>query len=53
MWEALLSFFSNLILVTAGLAVALLWVVIIIVIIIEAHDTWDEYRNGLEEEDDA
>jgi hypothetical protein len=43
--DALLSFFSDLILFTAGLAVVVLWIVLFIGIIIEVHDQIKEYRN--------
>jgi len=38
MWEAILNFFSDLILFTAGVAVLLFWVAIFMVIAIEVHD---------------
>lgn len=58
--ESILGFFSDLILFTAGLAVAILWIVLFIVIVIETHDLIkgtspspedeDPYRRILEED---
>jgi len=36
--EAILSFFSDLILFTAGIGVALFWIALIIAISVEVHD---------------
>jgi hypothetical protein len=38
MWESVLNFFSDLILVTAGLAVVFIWLAIFMAIAIEVHD---------------
>lgn len=49
--EAVLSFFSDLILFTAGLAVATMWILIFAAIVIEVNDQLDERkarRNGKE-----
>lgn len=40
--ETLLRFFSDLILFTAGLMVATLWIVVIVVILIETYDAFKE-----------
>ena len=45
MWEAILGFFSDLILFTAGLVVAAFWIVAIAVTCFEAIDSIIEYRN--------
>lgn len=38
MWEAILAFFSDLILFTAGVGVVIFWLAIFMVIAIEVHD---------------
>jgi hypothetical protein len=42
--EALLAFFADLILFTAGLAVCLLWVALFFAIIVEVVDNHDERK---------
>ena len=49
--DALLSFFSNLILFTAGLAVAIFWIIAIIVVFIEGHDTIAEWLEEREKKE--
>lgn len=49
--ETLLSFFSNLILFTAGLAVAIFWIIILIIVVDEIIDLFIEARNKNKEED--
>lgn len=51
--DAILGFFSDLILFTAGLGVVLLWLVILVVIVDEAIDLFVSVRNKKEEEVDA
>lgn len=48
--EALLSFFSDLILFTAGLAVVVLWVLIILAVAIEIYDSFKEEKITEEED---
>jgi hypothetical protein len=43
--DSLLSFFSDLILFTAGLGVLVIWIAIFLGIIIEVHDQIKEHRN--------
>jgi hypothetical protein len=51
--DGLLSFFSHLILITAGLAVAALWIVIIVLVSVELYDTIVErfFETSEDEED--
>lgn len=49
--ETILSFFSDLILFTAGLAVATLWLILILIAVDEAIDLFVDYRNKKKEED--
>lgn len=51
--DAVLSFFSNLILFTAGMAVALLWLVLIVIVIDEVIDLVINHRNKTSEEESA
>lgn len=49
--DAVLGFFSDLILFTAGLGVVLLWLIIFVVIADEVIDLFVESRNKKEEAD--
>lgn len=51
--DAILGFFSDLILFTAGLGVVLLWLVIFVVIADEVIDLFIAMRNKKEETTDA
>lgn len=51
--EAILSFFSDLILFTAGVFVALIWIVILIFIIDESIDLFITIRNRGKNQEDA
>lgn len=53
MFEALLSFFSDLILFTAGVATAILWIIVILVVIDEIIDLIITSRNPQEENADV
>ena len=48
--ETILSFFSDLILFTAGLAVAIFWIIILIIVVDEIIDLFIMSRNKNEEE---
>lgn len=50
MLEALLSFFSDLILFTAGVVVVIIWIVLILIAIDEAIDIFVTSRNKNQEE---
>jgi len=50
MWHALLHFFSDLILFTAGTAVSLFWVVVIVLLAIEGKDIITEHYFNKEDE---
>lgn len=49
--ETILSFFSDLILFTAGLAVAIFWIIILIIVVDEIIDLIVESRNKNNEEE--
>lgn len=51
--EMLLSFFSDLILFTAGLAVVIIWIILFILIGIEMYDAFTEEEPEEEEYNDA
>lgn len=48
--DAILAFFSNLILFTAGVVVCLLWIVIIAAIVVEIWDAFHEQPQQEEED---
>jgi len=50
--ETILSFFSDLVLFTAGLVVFTIWIVIFVAIAIEIHDAFTESNETDEGEDD-
>lgn len=50
--ETLLAFFSDLILITAGIFVCLLWVALIGVLAIESWDFFTGYNKRHQEEDE-
>lgn len=49
--ETILSFFSDLILFTAGLAVAIFWIIILIIVVDEIIDLFIMSRNKNNEEE--
>lgn len=52
MWNMLMHFFADLILFTAGTAVLLFWIVVLVLLAIEIKDIITEHYFGSDEEEE-